>query len=302
MVKAAQALDWSRDPSWLMYSGLIGGGLGMGARLVKHLIDQRKPTVKPLHAPGAQLPIEVTPEEALALESRGEDVKTAFEWTGGPTSSAVGGAIRGALGTGAALGGYSLIDSLIDRARKKQMRQDIEHLRGRLSDVLTDSPAPQDVPLHAQMKAAEDVYFAKDASVVANTVDSLLPPSLAALAGGASVLAGIGAFRHVRDENPNTQRMSDLRSLVHPPEGPSKLSLSPVVNKVKLLALLKSRQQPAEVAAIEPPKVDWTSRLEQMHKRQDPDGLVAKKKKLPIVPADAALSDPSAVAEQSMAF
>ncbi len=285
---------WSRDPSYLMYAPLAGLGVGMGARLIKHLMQQRKDTVRPLRSAETELPVEVTPEEALTLERQGQDVKTAA-WSdfGGDVTSAMGGAARGALGTAGAIGGYALIDALIDRARKKQLRGDIEHLRSRLTNVLQDQPAEEDIPLHARMKAAEDHFFNKTSGIVTNVLDSQLSPWLAAAAGSAGLLSAMGAFRQVRDENPNSQRISDLRALLRQEAGPSKLTLAPVVSKVKLLELLRRKKQAVLPAPAAPVPV------------RAPGGGISQsllralgKKHEDVVPA----SSPSAEAETSMAF
>lgn len=281
---------WTRSPAGLAAALAVGGGVGLGARLLKHLMEVRKP-VRPAKPPEqAVVPVEVTPEEALELERRGTDVqlKTAAGWFEGP-QSAVGGAVRGMAATGMALGAYKLVDHLIESKRRRELQEDIQRIRGRIENVLTDNPAAEDVPLHATMKAAEEQFMK---TAVLGVLDATIPPWLSVPAGAAALIAALTSFRQVRDENRYGQRIGDLRrALINEQlagQGAPRLQLAPVVDAAKMKEALRAEAdkdgnskvtgyipRPADGGSPSSEavsKVDYSDRLERLRKRRNPDG------------------------------
>lgn len=223
---------WSKAPSGLAAAALLGGSIGVGARLIKQLLDERKRKVQKLPSTETRLPVEISPEEALELERKGVDVKLA------EVSSFSGGVVRGALGVGAGVGMYKLVDHLLHRARQKELRSDIDRLQQRIQATLEDRPEEEDQGLHRAMKIAEEQYFSKKAGPIFNFLDSQIPSPLGALAGGAGLLALLSSFKRVGGENVHAQRVSELRRMLATTPGPSRLALEPVTSRDKLLAII----------------------------------------------------------------
>jgi hypothetical protein len=187
---------------WLRFTGTGGAipmvaagtvGVGAAGRLLKSLVDlyRRPPTstaagIKQLPASVADIPVEVTPEEADELRRKGvevkrimpklsEAVKTDAVGTDGGSNyfsqfkpSFTGGFIYGGLGALGLAGGWKLTDYIIDKLRKRSIKSDIEKTRARINAILNNEPAQSDLPLHAYMKAAEDLHFSFDGNCPIN--------------------------------------------------------------------------------------------------------------------------------------
>ncbi len=290
---------WTRSPAGLAGAVAVGGSIGLGARLIKHLLET-KAAGRPSRIPEASaVPVEITPEEALELERQGTDVqlKTSADtdWNAG-SKSGVGGVIRGAAGTAAALGAYKLIDNWLEAKRRRELQSDIQHTRARIEQVLTDQPAAEDIPLHASMKAAED-HFMKTAGPGFNLIDSAIPTWMSVPAGAAALIAALTSFRQVRDDNRYRQRIGDLRRAVTNEQlagqGAPRLQLTPVVDAAKMKALLRAQadhdgnskttgyvDRPADAGSPAiggspvsetRPTVDYGARLEKLRKRREMD-------------------------------
>lgn len=170
---------------------LAAGAAGAGTRLLRNAYDLttgrdvNPPAPLPQVTPAvASVPTKVTPEEAAELERQGVHVKH----RPAPASPKPVGAIPAPMGdeplpayaphgaaktagtfldnlalsvagTGAAYGGWKLLDNHFDEQRRAAAQKKLDAVRGRITNLLNNTPAPIDVPLHAQMKAAEDLYF-----------------------------------------------------------------------------------------------------------------------------------------------
>lgn len=203
----------SESPSTLIGLGILGLAGGGAARLGKSLYDTyTRPGVTsgPKAVPrrrtsGAEMPIEVTEEEAEELRRRGVKVreilsKQAQDVVQGKPS-ALGGLALGAVGAGTAVGGWTLMDMAVNALRSRAAKSDSNRIRQRIQQLLDDDPYEQDAPLYAQMKTAEEEYVSgntkvaavnmRDVGSAASTAWWLLP----ALAGGGMTIHALGGLR-----------------------------------------------------------------------------------------------------------
>lgn len=169
---------------------LAAGAAGAGTRLLRNAYDLgtgrdvNPPAPLPQVTPATSVvPTKVTPEEAAELERQGVHVK---HRPGAPSPKPIpaiappmseeqlpayahgGTKLAGTFldnlalsvaGTGAAYGGWKLLDNHFDDQRRAQAQKKLDAVRGRITNLLNNTPAQIDAPLHAQMKAAEDLYF-----------------------------------------------------------------------------------------------------------------------------------------------
>lgn len=172
---------------------LAAGAAGAGTRLLRNAYDLgtgrdvNPPAPLPQVTPATSaVPTKVTREEAAELERQGVHVKhrpglasakpigaipapmgdetmPAYAPTGAPAAKTAGTFLDNlalsVVGTGAAYGGWKMLDNHFDDQRRAQAQKKLDAVRGRITNLLNNTPAPVDAPLHAQMKAAEDLYF-----------------------------------------------------------------------------------------------------------------------------------------------
>lgn len=203
------------SPSTAIGLGLLTLGAGGALRLGKSLLDTyRRPDVisGPKQMPrrrssGADIPLEVTEEEAEELRRQGVKVrevasKTASDEVVQGKPSALGGLALGAIGTGGALAGWGLTDMAINALRSRAAKADADRIRERIQRLLEDDPHEMDTQLHSQMKTAEDAYINGHTKVAA--VDSLKRIGqavdtawwlLPALAGSGMTIHALGGLR-----------------------------------------------------------------------------------------------------------
>jgi len=199
----------------------VAGGallLGGGARVSKGLIDLlRRPDpegspelITRTEDPVAEVPVPVTKEEAEELRRQGVRVKKAgfLDKFDVGTSDAF---LLGGLGTGAVMGGWALTDKLVDSYRKSRAEAKREAVRRRIQKLLSDSPAPEDSGLYAQMKAAECMHFSLRKVAWFNPQTTIVNP-LAALLGGSALLAGIRAYQKSIATAPESAKVKALKS------------------------------------------------------------------------------------------
>jgi hypothetical protein len=195
----------------------VGGGaalLGGGARVVKGLADLiRRPdpesspeNIEPTEEPIVEVPVPVSHEEAEELRRKGMQVKRAvslMDFKVGPE----GAFALGALGTGAVMGGWSLTDKLVDAYRKNRAEAKRNAIKNRITKLMNDDPAEEDLDLHANMKAAESVHFEKKAiSLVHHVVNPL-----SALLGGGMLLAGVRAYNQASVSGDEAAKIKALK-------------------------------------------------------------------------------------------
>lgn len=203
---------------------MVGGGLavGAGARLAKNLLqlirDDEGVAAETNHLTPAVtgIPIKLSPEEAAEAERRGIKVRGAVK-TAGPLNAAM----LGFAGTGAALGGWALVDKLILNRQKAAAKERVDALRNRLKSVLNDDPSLDDAPLHLQMKQAEAAYFSKQANIL---------DVLGYGVGGATALATALGLQQALENNKHRKRIKALQvALNKAPATPPRVVLDPVV-------------------------------------------------------------------------
>lgn len=245
MDKNASLFDfsWTGSGKYVPHVALGALALGAGGRLIKSMADsargrtdQAPEKIEAVENDTSSIPFEVTPEEAEELERRGVKVKrlmgkTAATWLDvihprtalarafspsaqKPSASFPRAIGYGALVTGMGIGGWALADKIIDKMRENAVKSDIELVESRIKKVLDDEPEDQDLPVHAQMKAAEDAYFSGGMQKVAIT--GPVWNALAALglfAGGAGVLAGLGGYARSREASKPGQKAKQLKRL-----------------------------------------------------------------------------------------
>lgn len=229
--------------------GLGGLALGAGGRLVKNLLDLRRRNnaatevdIPKLSPDTVDIPIEVTEEEAEELRKRGITVKrlmqkisedrTSFFQAYDP--SFFGGVGYGVLGGATAMAGWKLVDYLIDRARKNEVKSDIERTRRRIRSLLDDRPEVGDERAHAFMKAAEDMYFEGNVQPEDVTDPAMMtkiavfPGWIKALSGGAvgvsALLALLGSYKKAMKASPVRTKLKAIRDAVR-----SRLARTPIV-------------------------------------------------------------------------
>ncbi len=230
-------------------AGAIGAGLGLGARGLRHILDlkNRRDVAPPVEIPAVKpnrikMPVEVSEEEAAQLEQQGVPV------THKQAATLLDNVAMGGLGTAAAYGGWKVLDGYLDRQRRQAAQARLDKVRSRVQGLLDDQPKPMDVGLHATMKAAEDLFMAKEAGWQ-DIVNSLNPANMASgvasgfanlaapigipLAAGAMML-GASSFNDSRDKNKYRQTAKAIRNYSeHQNDVPPEAELVPVVTHRK---------------------------------------------------------------------
>lgn len=219
--------NWSRNPAVYGATALGALALGSGGRLTKNLWDiltsdeqKRGPVKLPKRTKQvAQIPVEVSLEEAEELERQGVPVRVRKEAADGdqvnvykdPDISYLGAGALGALGTTAAIGGWKLTDWVIDKMRQRSAKQELQRTRDRLSRLLDDDPDEQDSAIYGSMKAAEDAYFEGHQKVADVGLGTVLA-ALATVAGGGlalNVLHGISTGGRKNQATERAKRISE---------------------------------------------------------------------------------------------
>lgn len=200
--------------------GLGALAVGGAGRLLKHVFDTarnrdiRTPiTGKSLRSPVAEVPVEVSDEEAEQLRRQGLQVKQAFEGPDAPQDQGGGfltgqflrKAGLGALGTAGLMAGWKGVDMGVDYLRKSDARRRLEATKRRVERLLDADPMPQDAKIAGACRAVEDAVVAKVASAggALNTVADYsinLPGinNLGYVAGPAALLSVLGAFQRAK--------------------------------------------------------------------------------------------------------
>ncbi len=209
-------------PSQLLGAILVGGGLGLGARGLRYMSDLYGGTDTqppyPLPKPASnrvKVPMPVSSQEMSELEASGVPVRHITK----SAATLVDNLLMGLAGTGAAVGGWKLLDNHLDNQRRMAAQKKLDAVRLRVSGLLDDSPLSQDIPLHAQMKAAEDAYFSKKASlgdILASIagkagvgVANIFSPMGYPLAIGGTLL-GLSAFNQTVGQNKYRQGAKEI--------------------------------------------------------------------------------------------
>jgi len=203
-------------------AALVGGG----ARALKGIYDmvsRGDPEAAPVNVshttlPVAHVPVPVSGDEADELRRKGIKVrrvlKQAFEL---PTfninpAEAMG---LGALGTGAAIGGWKFGNWLLNRNRQAAVNEEKERVKNRIKGILSDAPDEEDETLHAHMKAAEDMHFLK----VSFSKEGWYPGrdvvnSLAGLLGGSLVFSGMRAYNQAQAGSESAAKINALKAML----------------------------------------------------------------------------------------
>jgi len=237
MQKAA-AHEWATDPGYIPVFALGGAALGGGARLLKNLFDlgRRGPTKSPVEiarplAALSEVPVEVSKEEAEELRKRGVKVRRMLSKEGAHKKEGISRLLGSAgllgLGTLSTVGGWHLADTLIDAARKRAAKKDVEDVKKRIRRILEESPSNRDdEKLFGYMKAAEDKYFKKEA--ILKDIPVILGGSL----GISGVLAGLAAYNRLQRSAEASPKLTALKSMLarRLPQRPS-MTMVPVLRE-----------------------------------------------------------------------
>ncbi len=226
------------QPSNLLAAGAIGAGIGVGGRTLKNLWDiwHNRDIESPVAGKmpkqvsnHAQIPVEVTPEEAKELEAQGVHVKAAEssefkiehrlrfgkepgfsfsrsapsekikktwlkEFTSSPKMAGDLGFLDkfmlGAAGTGAAALGWKALDPTFDKQRMDLAQTKLDRTRERVRALLAGNAMPQDTHLGNAMKVAEDAMI-KEASIVGAGISGI--DTALGTVPGLGYASGIGA-------------------------------------------------------------------------------------------------------------
>lgn len=222
--------------------------LGGGARVTKGLFDLARradpesspENIEPTEEPIVELPVPVSAEEAAELRRKGITVKKAADFLQRFDVGPTGALALGALGTGAVMGGWKIADKLIDNYRKTRAEAKRDAIKRRIQGLLNDTPEPDDVVLHANMKAAESVYFEKTAGF---TLEHHVVNPLAALLGGGMLLAGVRAYNQASVAGEESSKVKMLKSYLK-----KQKTVPPLVTSVPIEVESESGS-PAEQAA-----------------------------------------------------
>ncbi len=152
------AYNWV-TPSDVIGAGAVGMAGGLGARGVRHLIDlyrgkEDDTDFGTTPEAAVKVPVEVSPEEAQQLTAQGIHIRKKLAGFVGDVATGVGGAAG-------AYGGWKLLDTYLENRRRNRVKGELETTRNRVQHLLENNPLESDIPLHATMKAAEDLWFEK---------------------------------------------------------------------------------------------------------------------------------------------
>lgn len=216
----------------------IGGATGLGARGIKQMFDASRGSdlgagvnLPKLQPASAKIPVPVTPEEAAELEAQGIVVKRMRK----AASDFVNNFMLGGIGTAAAYGGWKVLDNSLDAKRRSAAQAKLDSARKRVEMLLSDQPLGADLGLHAQMKAAEDLFFSKKAflgdligGVGTSFLDMLAP--LAVPVGVGAAAMGIGAYNQSQSQNKSQAAMKAIKEQYQrQPEQSPEAELEPVL-------------------------------------------------------------------------
>lgn len=141
------------------FPAVAGLGLGVGARLARWGYDianksgTRAPVkLSPVESSAVEVPVDVSEEEAEELRKKGVKVKQAAD-------NVLDTAVQGTLGTLSTVGGWSLVDSILDSKRKAKAQKSLERSRQRVQALINGQPDPADAGLGRALKVAEDAYI-----------------------------------------------------------------------------------------------------------------------------------------------
>lgn len=268
--------------------GLGALAVGGGARLLKHVLDiarnrdVRTPiTGKALRSPVAEVPIDVTPEEAQQLHGQGVMVKQAGILTFAevreaaerarkadktlkqsadaiPPQDAGGGLLTGPFARKAALGGLATLglmggwkaaDLGVDYFRKSEARQRLDATKRRVERLLDADPMPQDAKIAGAMAACEDAVLAKVAAeggfvngVADYTINLPGINNLGYLAGPAAILSVLGAYHRAKATSKSEAAIKGL-------SGDYEASLQPRTPYLQLAPRVRRPEEPKPVEA-----------------------------------------------------
>lgn len=198
----------------------VAGGLGVGARLTKHLIDTFRDRAESADAakvkrvrPVANVPVEVSPEEAAEMEAKGVKVRRIMKqaWAGEEAAKGLG---AGLLTVGAAGGAYMGADKLINYFKDRAAKAKLEKARNRVAGLLSDEPGIEDIAMHGAMKTAAEHHF-KTAGLgvvggLADAIDYVAPPVFPVVGAGLG-LAGLAAYHAAKKNNKWKEKLDELK-------------------------------------------------------------------------------------------
>lgn len=225
---------------------LLGGvALGGAFRAGKALYDMllRKPEASSIieadekyEQPGVvEIPVEVSPEEEAELNKRGIKVGSSIVDTLG----------NSALLTGAGLGGWWLVNRIVNDFRKREAASQLELSKRRVKNLLEGNPDPEDIKVAEvmQQKFAESSIgnvwnsASKLVSDTASTisekaVNALVPRTAVAALGVFGVLSALAAYNRTRQSNTLVQKGKAIKDLLKSrPTLTSQVVLRPVRRK-----------------------------------------------------------------------
>lgn len=201
-------------------AALLAGG---GARVTKGLLDLARrddPESSPENIdqtedPIVEVPVPVSAAEAAELRRKGVNVKRAADFLQKFDSGPAGAFALGALGTGGVMAGWAITDKIVDTYRKKRAEAKRDAIKNRIQKLMSDTPDPADLDLHANMKAAEVMHFQKQALSFGDSDWSVkhhvLNP-LSALLGGGMLLAGVRAYNQASVSGDEAAKVKALKS------------------------------------------------------------------------------------------
>lgn len=204
MTSKTAVLGLEMDAGDAIGVGALGLGAGLAARTVKRLLelqkgkDFRPPVDLPkVNRPIVKMPVQVTADEAVELERQGQKVrrlKAAIMNKAAAMSSVSDYLVGGGLLAGGAYGGWKLLDNHFDAQRRELAKKKLDAARSRVAGLLNNRPGAIDIPLHAQMKAAEDHFFDKRANWFSDAAGTVLNEGLKPIAPLALPVGLFGAL------------------------------------------------------------------------------------------------------------
>jgi hypothetical protein len=228
-------------PSGYLGAAALGGGIGVGTRLVQRLreLASRRDIADPLGADedttagSIQVPVKVSPAEAAELAKQnipvaGYKVKQAM--------TIADGTLWGAVAAGAGIGGYKLLDRKYDDERLTKAKTQRAKARMRVQKLLEGSPEQADQPLYTAMKLGSATHvkqaFLGDAltSAISDATSPFAPLFVPLGAGG--VLLGMSAYNQTKDNNKHELKIKALRKyLRNQPTRQTNVNMVPVLDQ-----------------------------------------------------------------------
>lgn len=219
------AFDFS--PSTAVAAAGIGGGLGLSARLLRHLVDTVNDRADssgkaaiPQTQPVAKVPVEVSDEEAAQLERQGVRVRK--------VGSFLADAGLGALGAGTAALAWKGSNKLLSALRQSSARERLERERKRVQMLLEGNPQPEDANAAEAMKVAYELH---KRAFLTDILDAF-PQGTGTVLGVGGVLAGMAAYNRAGHDNRYDDQLKEIRRSIHEGEASApQLVLEPVARK-----------------------------------------------------------------------